>query len=408
MANEAEVHAQVLAFQPAGSLSQLQQAATTADKKSLLGANPSILKALIDSAAGSDEGAAQWSLTTLYDLLRADGSCFTFFEGTLPQLNFYKQMLGAMTGAKNDFVADKSAWLLSGVIGNVPAGFSEGEVRTFLKALGPAEAKCSEQGSLDAVVNVLKAGSAFRGLIDANHCLHFDAQTAAPALVYKKMFMLWLLSFSGESLPFAAEKVVAQLKAVLTCSRVEKVVRLSLACLQSLLSSNKEVADEVVEQGLLEVVQALEYEKWRDADLYDEIRAMSGQISTRTAEMSNFARYERELSAGKLKWGFIHSPKFWSENVLKFEQNDWRALKALSGCLDLQGDPTTVAVACRDLGEFVTNHPLGKKQIGALGVKDKVMKLMSNPSEQEKEVRREALLCCQKIMLQKWQDVETA
>jgi len=106
-----------------------------------------------------------------------------------------------------------------------------------------------------------------------------------------------------------------------------------------------------------------------------------------------------------LKWGFIHSPKFWSENVLKFEQNDWRALHALRKCLDLAGDSTTVAVACHDLGEFVTAHPLGKKQVTALGVKDKVMQLMSS-STSDKEVKREALLCCQKIMLNKWQDID--
>lgn len=50
-------------------------------------------------------------------------------------------------------------------------------------------------------------------------------------------------------------------------------------------------------------------------------------------------------------------------------------------------------------------HPLGKKQIADLGVKDRVMKLMSSSAPTYKEVRREALLCCQKIMLHKWQDV---
>ena len=62
---------------------------------------------------------------------------------------------------------------------------------------------------------------------------------------------------------------------------------------------NKEVADEVVEQGLLQIVQALEFEKWHDAELYDDIRSMSASISMCVAELSNFSRYERELSAGK-------------------------------------------------------------------------------------------------------------
>merc|ERR1712060_394359 len=235
--------------------------------------------------------------------------------------------------------------------------------------------------------------------------MDFNAQTAAPAIVYKKMFILWLVSFDGGKLPMAGEDIAQKLKEVLTYSRVEKVVRMSLTCLQSLLAS-KDVADEIVEQGMLEVVQSLEYEKWRDAELYDDIRNMSAAIGTRVQEMSNFARYERELHSHKLKWGFIHSPKFWSENVLKFEQNDWKALRALTACLDLS-DTTTVAVACHDLGEFVTAHPLGKKQVTALGVKDKVMHLMSSPGS-DKEVKREALLCCQKIMLNKWQDVDAA
>ena len=110
-----------------------------------------------------------------------------------------------------------------------------------------------------------------------------------PAIVYKKMFALWLLSFDGGALPFKAEAVALKFKEALTYSRVEKVVRLSLTCLQRLLS-NRDVADEVVEQGLLQVVQALVFEK-RDAELYDDIRSMSAAISTRVAELSNFACY---------------------------------------------------------------------------------------------------------------------
>jgi len=68
-------------------------------------------------------------------------------------------------------------------------------------------------------------------------------------------------------------------------------------------------------------------------------------------------------------------------------------------------DPTTLAVACHDIGEFVSLHPLGKKQAGRLGVKERVMELMASPDQDKRDVRREALLCCQKIMLNKWQDV---
>ncbi|CAE8605404.1 unnamed protein product, partial [Polarella glacialis] len=130
-------------------------------------------------------------------------------------------------------------------------------------------------------------------------------------------------------------------------------------------------------------------------------------ISAEVNEMSNFERYERELQTGHLQWGFIHSGKFWAENALKFESNDFRALKVLAGLLlSPLTDVTTLAVACHDLGEFVTLHPLGKKRVAQLQVKERVMELMGSTEASYREVRREALLCCQKLMLNKWQDME--
>merc|ERR1712194_989059 len=237
----------------------------------------------------------------------------------------------------------------------------------------------------EALVNLLKA-DAFRKMVwgtpgMGDRIMNVPAKTAAPSVLYKCIFALWMLSFEpAGSIVFDEQALIQKLREVLTYSRVEKVV--------------------------LESVQALEYEKWRDAELYDDIRDMSTQIGTKVQEMSSFDRYERELKEGKLKWGFIHSSKFWAENVLKFEQNDFRALKMLAAMLE-SSDATTLAVACHDLGDFVTMHPLGKKQISKLGVKEKVMSLMSSNSSEHREVRREALLCCQKIMLNKWQDVDS-
>merc|ERR1712039_772150 len=103
-----------------------------------------------------------------------------------------------------------------------------------------------------------------------------------------------------------------------------------------------------VESHLLESVQGLEYEKWRDAELYDEIRDMIALVSHEVTEFSNFDRYERELSTGKLTWGFVHTSKFWAENVMRFQDNDFAALKKLALCLGASADNVTLAVACHD------------------------------------------------------------
>jgi len=281
-------------------------------------------------------------------------------------------------------------------------------VQEVATALQRSDATCSELGGLEAIVNMMKA-DAFRKMIwrtpgVADRVMNVPPQTAAPSLLYKCVFALWMLSFESEgSVDFEYQAVIQKVREVLTYSRVEKVIRLALTLLKNLLP-HRSFAEQVVELGVLEVVQQLEYEKWRDSELYDDIRDMSSQIGTKVQEMSSFDRYERELKEGKLKWGFIHSSKFWAENVLKFEQNDFRALKMLAAMLE-SSDATTLAVACHDLGDFVAMHPLGKKQISKLGVKERVMTLMGSNNPEHRDVRREALLCCQKIMLNKWQDV---
>merc|ERR1711982_15918 len=96
-----------------------------------------------------------------------------------------------------------------------------------------------------------------------------------------------------------------------------------------------------------------------------------------------------------------------AENINEFEKKDFKCINMLAACLN-SFDPTTLAVACHDIGEFVALHPLGKKKVAQLQVKERVMQLMGSNDSNYREVRREALLCCQKIMLNKWQDMEIA
>jgi len=84
-------------------------------------------------------------------------------------------------------------------------------------------------------------------------------------------------------------------------------------------------------------------------------------------------------------------------------------LKALASLImAATTDKQTLAVACHDIGEFVALHPLGKRKVAQLGIKERVMELMGLEGEESRELRREALLCCQKIMLNNWQAMDGA
>jgi V-type H+-transporting ATPase subunit H len=388
--------------------------------KAIMQGDLSILVALIENLGtiGSDlEGVtvSQWTLTLLYNMLREDSSCFGLYEDMLKSPNSqstFKNTLMTML-RKQDvdrYVADKGAWLLSAVMGNASVCFENADVILLVESIMEKKAEGpSPLGTLDALTNLLKSAK-FRKIVweqpgVPDHIFSFLHAASSSQELYKSVFAIWCLSFDAEITgQLMSQGVIEKIKSVLTSTRVEKVVRLGLTLMKNFLA-DKSMCEDIVEKGLLEVVQQLEYEKWRDTELYDDIRDTSNSISFEVAEMSNFDRYERELRSGKLTWGFIHSSKFWGENVMKFDKNDFAALKSLRSILeDEDKDPVTLAVACHDVGEFVALHPLGKKKVNELGLKMFVMKHMQDQSD--REVRREALLCCQKIMLNKWQDMD--
>jgi V-type H+-transporting ATPase subunit H len=64
------------------------------------------------------------------------------------------------------------------------------------------------------------------------------------------------------------------------------------------------------------------------------------------------------------------------------------------------GDDEDVAsIACYDIGEFVRNYPNGRSIAKRLGAKEVVMQLIENDNE---ELKRQALLCVSKMMVQNW------
>jgi V-type H+-transporting ATPase subunit H len=225
-------------------------------------------------------------------------------------------------------------------------------------------------------------------------------------VLYKSVFAIWILSGDQAICEELKEHgIVKKLRDIIANHRVEKIVRLTLMVIRNFLHC-KSLCEDIVELNVLDTIQGLEFEKWRDAELYEDIKDMSSLISNVVQEMSNFDRYERELNTGKLTWGFVHSSKFWGENVMKFDQHEFRAVKTLAAVLlSPSSSVETLAVACFDVGQFVSLHPLGKRKVAELKIKDRVMVLMAAGGDDKREVRREALLCCQKIMLNKWQEV---
>merc|ERR1740133_861715 len=169
-------------------------------------------------------------------------------------------------------------------MGYLPQYFQSGEhtqVIVFLDSLLESSEPAGTEaavGTLEAIGNLLKS-DALRKIVwtkegVAEHI--FGVQKSAQShSLYRCVFAIWMLSHDASiSDDLKKHKVVARMKDIIMTSRVEKVVRLSLTVLKSLLGY-KSLCEDIVELNVLEAVQALEYEKWRDTELYDEIRDMS-------------------------------------------------------------------------------------------------------------------------------------
>merc|ERR1711966_349845 len=116
-----------------------------------------------------------------------------------------------------------------------------------------------------------------------------------------------------------------------------------------------------------------------DQEVYDGIRGVAKSVQT-ALQKEVFAR------------SFVHSEKFWVDNYLHFEKDEFRAIKKLVDIASTSKDPTTLAVACHDLGEFTRLHPQGKLVLAKFPrAKATAMSCMNH---EDREVAREGCSAC--------------
>ncbi|TGZ67640.1 hypothetical protein CRM22_004703 [Opisthorchis felineus] len=128
------------------------------------------------------------------------------------------------------------------------------------------------------------------------------------------------------------------------------------------------------------------------------------KLSASIQDVSSLEEYTTELKSGRLEWSPVHkSEKFWHENAVKFTDNNYEVIKMLVRLVELSVDSQTLSVAVHDIGEFVRHYPRGKQVIENLGGKQLVMGLLQH---EDPNVRYNALLSLQKIMVHNWEYLE--
>lgn len=219
---------------------------------------------------------------------------------------------------------------------------------------------------------------------------------------YELLLCIWLLSlFQPGNSMLSTPALVTSLVEIIRLARKEKVIRVALLGMKSILDESGKLALELaaVESGLPKAIENRLEQTWEDPDIVDLLEWLQERMDAGVLAMSSLERYKKEIMQGMLVPGPMHdSEQFWLENAEKLTENNAALLKSLLKLLEPSHDSTTLSLACRGIANFVTYFPHGKGIVADLHGKASVMRLMAHP---DGAVQREALLCVQKLLLSK-------
>ncbi|KAJ2337456.1 H(+)-transporting V1 sector ATPase subunit H [Coemansia sp. RSA 2681] len=231
---------------------------------------------------------------------------------------------------------------------------------------------------------------------------------AVPQTQYEVVFCLWLLSFER---PIAAAldrrlDVIAITAEIARSAVKEKVVRIVIALWANLL--RLAAAANVPAMLVARVPACLATlgagRSFKDEDLRSDLKQLADDLAEHTGVMTTWDEYLNEVASGKLAWSPAHrSEQFWKLHVRRMDEHDHRVVRQLADVLaEPAASETALAVACHDLSQYVRLNPDGKRLLARIGAKARVMALMTSSSCPD--VRYEALLCVQQIMLNAWRN----
>eukprot|EP00761_Pharyngomonas_kirbyi_P012201 gb/GECH01012228.1/.p1 GENE.gb/GECH01012228.1/~~gb/GECH01012228.1/.p1 ORF type:complete len:456 (+),score=106.37 gb/GECH01012228.1/:1-1368(+) len=235
-----------------------------------------------------------------------------------------------------------------------------------------------------------------------------DQNPKSKQVKYEVAFCLWMLTFSLDTheiyRALKEVRVVPKIHSLLIHEKKEKVVRVSLYAFRNLIrhpTHGSEFIGEMINVSVPKTLKNLSRRKFEDDDITNMIEDISETVEQNIDKLTSFSEYRQELYSKNLEWSPSHtSDKFWRENLSNFESQNFKIVGELVDMLH-DSNKQNVAIALHDLGQFVRFHPIGKKILeDRFNAKPYIMGLMED--EENSEVKKQALLCTQKLMVRNW------
>lgn len=175
---------------------------------------------------------------------------------------------------------------------------------------------------------------------------------------------------------------------LLRSSPKEKTTRLLLSTLLNLLSPQTNRATLLPAATSVRLPALLSNLKTRhltDSDLLDDLKTLTDMLGEYTSSQTTFDEYASEVLNGHLRWSPPHrSDAFWRENARKIiDHNQGELPKSLAEILGKawEENKQVLAIACNDVGWLAKEAPEKRGQLEKLGIKVRVMELMTDPDE---------------------------
>ena len=210
-------------------------------------------------------------------------------------------------------------------------------------------------------------------------------------LLYHVLLTIWQLSFEASLIGKDLEReqeIIPLYTQLLRLSPKEKTTRLLLSSLLNLLSapSNKPtLLPTATTVRLPALLSNLKGRHLTDPDLLEDLKALTGMLEDYTNSQTTFDEYAAEVQSGHLRWSPPHrDTTFWVENARKIMEDDGAALpKKLKDIMGKawEDEKQVLAIACNDVGFLVKEAPEKRNVLEKLGLKARVMELMTDSDE---------------------------
>ena len=221
---------------------------------------------------------------------------------------------------------------------------------------------------------------------------------------YNVMVILWILSYHDFAQHYFEDYTLAIIEKsskVLDFFSWEKIARIMLLLFDN-LKENPICQEHLSDIDALSLIVKLQNRHWIDSDINDMLEKMYDFFDANQKVFSSLEKFANQVHRKQLRWGPCHTEKFWQENAVLFDKQGNLSLITIivNECLSSPSD-NVKAVACFDLGEFCRFYPHGKGFLEKLNVKQKMTDLMRD-AKTSAEVKKEAITCYQKMLMNSW------